>query len=96
MNLKRDPKAIAQARADKMHADLILADPLYAESVALYNPQNLEKGGTARWCFIYQDLDPVTELPKDTFWHVPVDKRVMKVLTKLEKTELGIAEVEAL
>ena len=86
VNLKFDPKADAQARADKMHADLILASPLYAESVALYDPQNPEKGGTARWCFIYQDL------AKDAKWRVPVDERAVKVLTKPEKTELGIID----
>ena len=91
MNLSFADKTTAQARADRIHLDLIASNSLYAESAALYDEKNPEKGGTARWCFAYQEVDPVTKVPKDTLWRVIVDERPIAVLTAQEKTTLGVA-----
>jgi len=93
MNLTFADKTTAQARADKMHADLIASNSLYAESAALYDSKNPDKGGTARWCFPYQDEDPITKVPKDTLWRVIVDERPIAVLSAQAKTTLGVEAV---
>ena len=91
MNLSFVDKTTAQARADRIHLDLIASNSLYAESAALYDEKNPEKGGTARWCFAYQDLDPVTKVPKDTLWRVIVDERPIAVLSVAEISAIGLA-----
>jgi hypothetical protein len=95
VNLQFADQKSAQDRADKLHLDMISSNSLYAESAALYDSKNPEKGGTARWCFAYQDLDPVTKVQKDAFWRVTVDERVIPVLTAQEDTAIGIV-IEAI
>ena len=82
----------AQARADKLHADMIATNVLYAESAALYDPEHPEKGGTARWCFPEQALDLQGKVVPDQ-WLVTVDDRTVCVLSAQEITAVGIVEV---
>ena len=72
MKLTYSTKAEAQTRADSIHAALIKADPLYAESVSA--------GHTKQWAIPYQDMDEAGK-PIDTKWHVTVNDQVMAVLT---------------
>lgn len=95
MNLKFPTRALAQARANKMHADMIASNPLYAESAALYDAKHPERGGTARWAVPFQLVDEETKVPKDAFWRIVSDERSIPALSALERTELGIVEQRA-
>lgn len=97
MKLTYLTKAEAQARADKLHADLIATNPLYAESAALYDPEHPEKGGTARWCFPQQTLDAEGKVV-NPLWAVAVDEKVVATLStaeiaKVPELVVGTADV---
>ena len=87
VNLSYPDNVTAQARADKIHQDLITSSRLYAESAALYDEKNPEKGGTARWCFPQQELDAQGQ-PVGTQWYTQVDERVKPVLAVAELYEV--------
>lgn len=81
MRLTFTDQATAQARADKMHADMRASNALYAKSCADYGKPGL--GGTARWAVPYQDTD-ATGKAIGTNWYIGVDQRPVAVMTALE------------
>ncbi len=93
MNLIFATKQDAQIRVDKIHADLIATNPLYAESAALYISSG-GKAGTARWDFPKQDVDKDGKVV-GTDWKVTVDTRARPVLTKVETESIAEWKVVA-
>lgn len=79
-------QAGAQARADDMHARMLVASQVYTADVARFNGGG--PGGTARWCIPRQDMSVVNigeiAVPLSTFWFCDCTPRCSAVLTAAE------------
>lgn len=79
MRIERDPKAEAQALADRIHQWLIANDRAYAKSVA--------DGQTLRWDVPRQQVDEKGVVTNQK-WRVIVKPRVTGALSASERAEM--------
>lgn len=69
--------------AARVHAAMRLSNKLYRDSCNLYDRFGGAKGGTRAWAKAHQDKDK-NGVPINTLWHIDVDWRPRKVMTKAE------------
>ena len=72
-------RILAQAFADKMHANMISVDPDYAKSV--------QKGHTTAWAIPYQERDAAGKVV-GTLWYVNVKDRGRKAAEPADLVKL--------